>query len=137
MQPARPPSTAIISSPVLVVVAAHGSANEPNCALASTICLTMANRSKVDRASRSNHVALAAAAGGKGSQHPLQLAPGRLRATGLLPVANGSRRTPKRSFVDNSASRRSQSFVAPQYRSSLLANENRFVTETRGMRTCD
>jgi hypothetical protein len=38
---ARPPSTAIIKRPVLVPVSAHGSANDRNCALASTICFTM------------------------------------------------------------------------------------------------
>jgi hypothetical protein len=41
---ARPPRTAIIKRPVLVPVSAHGSATERNRALASTICLTMANR---------------------------------------------------------------------------------------------
>ena len=35
---ARPPRTAIIRRPVLVPVSAHGSANERNCAPASTIC---------------------------------------------------------------------------------------------------
>jgi hypothetical protein len=35
-----------MSRPVLARVSAHGSASERNCALASTICLTMANRSK-------------------------------------------------------------------------------------------
>jgi hypothetical protein len=50
---ARPPKTAIIKRPVLVPVSAHGPARDPNCALASTICLTMgANRSKVLRARR-------------------------------------------------------------------------------------
>src|SRR5580704_4275011 len=49
---ANPPSTASIKRPVLVPVSAHGSASDRNCALASTICLTMANRSKVERASR-------------------------------------------------------------------------------------
>ena len=39
--------------PVLVPVSAHGSASERNCALASTIRLTMANRSKALRAKRS------------------------------------------------------------------------------------
>jgi hypothetical protein len=41
---ASPPNTAIISRPVLVPVSAHGSASERNCGLASTICLTMAQR---------------------------------------------------------------------------------------------
>src|SRR5215469_12198790 len=47
---AKPPRTAIIKRPVLVPVSAHGSASERNCALASTICSTMANTSKVLRA---------------------------------------------------------------------------------------
>jgi hypothetical protein len=38
---ASPPRTAINKRPVLVAVAAHGSASERNCAPASTICLTM------------------------------------------------------------------------------------------------
>jgi len=46
---ASPPSTASIKRPVLVQVSAHGSAKERNCALASTMRLTMANRSKVLR----------------------------------------------------------------------------------------
>ncbi len=50
--PAKPPNTAIINRPVLVPVSAHGSASDRNCALASTICFTMANRSKVLRAIR-------------------------------------------------------------------------------------
>ena len=49
---ARPPRTAIISRPVLVPVSAHGSARERNCALASTICLTMANSSCCARVAR-------------------------------------------------------------------------------------
>jgi hypothetical protein len=40
------PNTAVINRPVLVLVSAHGSASEQNCAFASAICLTMANRSK-------------------------------------------------------------------------------------------
>jgi hypothetical protein len=50
---ANPPNTAIINRPVLVPVSAHGSARERNCALVSTIRLTMANRSKALRAKRS------------------------------------------------------------------------------------
>jgi len=46
---ARPPNTAIINRPVLVPVSAHGSASERNCALASMMRLTIANRSKVLR----------------------------------------------------------------------------------------
>jgi hypothetical protein len=37
-------------TPVLVPASAHGSAKDRNCALASTMRLTMANRSKVLRA---------------------------------------------------------------------------------------
>jgi len=48
---ASPPSTASINRPVLLALSAHGSAKDRNCALASTIRLTMANRSKVLRAS--------------------------------------------------------------------------------------
>jgi hypothetical protein len=40
----------------LVPVSTHGSANERNCAPASTIRLTMTNRSKVERARRSIRV---------------------------------------------------------------------------------
>ena len=52
----KPPSTASIKRPVLVPVSAHGSAKDRNCALASTMRLTMPNRSKVLRASRSIRV---------------------------------------------------------------------------------
>src|SRR6266446_9570837 len=38
---ASPPRTAVISRPVLVPVSAHGSANDRNCALASTMRLTV------------------------------------------------------------------------------------------------
>ena len=41
---AKPPSTASIKRPVLVVLSAHGSAKDRNCALASTMRLTMPNR---------------------------------------------------------------------------------------------
>ena len=41
------------SGPVLVPVSAHGSANDRNCALASTMRLTMPNSSKLLRARRS------------------------------------------------------------------------------------
>jgi hypothetical protein len=50
---ARPPRTASIKRPVLVPLSAHGSASERNCALASSMRLTMPKRSKVERASRS------------------------------------------------------------------------------------
>ena len=47
---ARPPNTASMSRPVLVPVSAQGSAKDLNRAPASAICLTMANKSKVERA---------------------------------------------------------------------------------------
>jgi hypothetical protein len=47
---ASPPRTAIISCLVLVVVLAHGSASVRNCPPASTMRLTIANRSKVEKA---------------------------------------------------------------------------------------
>ena len=53
---ASPPSTASIKRPVLLVLSAHGSAKDRNCALASTMRLTMPNRSKVLRARRSIRV---------------------------------------------------------------------------------
>jgi hypothetical protein len=53
---AKPPSTASIKRPVLLVLSADGSAKDRNCALASTMRLTMANRSKVLRARRSIRV---------------------------------------------------------------------------------
>jgi hypothetical protein len=46
---AKPPRTAIIKRVVLVTVSAHGLASERNCAVASTIRLTIANRSNVLR----------------------------------------------------------------------------------------
>jgi hypothetical protein len=71
---ASPPNTAIISRPVLVPVSAHGSASERNCGLASTICLTMANRSKVLRAKAVNARYRHHVAGGEGVQHFEELA---------------------------------------------------------------
>src|SRR5262249_34735870 len=71
------------AAPVLVPVSAHGSASERNCALASTICLTMANRSKVLRARRSmrhrHHIA-----GAKGLEHFEKLAAVIVRTRHLL-----------------------------------------------------
>jgi hypothetical protein len=92
---ASPPSTASIKRPVLVPVSAHGSAKDRNCALASTIRLTMPNRSKVLRASRSiprhhHHVA-----GGQTVEHSQKLAPVGSRSCDLLLVdatAGASRR---------------------------------------------
>jgi hypothetical protein len=48
---------------VLVPVSAHGSASERNCALASTMRLTMPNNQKVLRASRSMRVTITASPG--------------------------------------------------------------------------
>jgi hypothetical protein len=62
---AKQPNTAIINRPVPVPVSAHGSASERNCALASTICLTMANRSKVLRARRSIRVTVTTSPGAR------------------------------------------------------------------------
>ena len=53
---AKPPSTASIKRPVLLVLSAHGSAKDRNCALASTMRLTMPNKSNVLRARRSIRV---------------------------------------------------------------------------------
>ena len=58
-----PPSTPSIKRPVLVPVSAHGSAKDRNCALASTMRLTMPNRSKVLRASRSIRVTVTTSPG--------------------------------------------------------------------------
>jgi len=81
---AKPPSTASIKRPVLVSVSAHGSANDRNCALASTMRLTIpeqvegAARKPVDPCHR-HHVA-----GGKPIEHPQKLAPVGPRAGHLL-----------------------------------------------------
>jgi len=58
-------STASIKRPVLVPVSAHGSANDRNCALASTMRLTMPNRSKVLRARRSIRVTVTTSPGAR------------------------------------------------------------------------
>ena len=85
VSPSKPPSTASIKRPVLVPVSAPGSASDRNCALAPTICLTMANRSKVLRARRSmrasHHVA-----GREALEHFEKLAPVVVRARHLLAV---------------------------------------------------
>jgi len=80
----RPPRTASIKRPVLVPVSAHGSAR--NCALASTMRLTMPNRSKVLRASRSMRVAVATSPGASLAEHPVKLAPVGSRARHFLAV---------------------------------------------------
>ena len=90
---AKPPSTASISRPVLVPVSAHGSASERNCALASVMRLTMANRSKVLRASQPvdarhhHHVA-----GGEGVEQFEKLAVVAVRPRHLLAVNLGTAR---------------------------------------------
>jgi hypothetical protein len=82
---ASPPSTASIKRPVLLL-AAHGSARERNCALASTMRLTMANRSRVLARQpvyprHRHHVA-----GAEFAEHPVKLAPVGPRARHLLTV---------------------------------------------------
>jgi hypothetical protein len=62
---ASPPSTAIISRPVLVLVSAPGSARDRNCEPASMMHLMMANKSKVERASRSIRVSPKMPPGGR------------------------------------------------------------------------
>ena len=52
-----------IKRPVLVLVSAHGSASDRNSALASTIRLTISNRSKVPRARRSIRVTVTTSPG--------------------------------------------------------------------------
>ena len=83
---ASPPRTASIKRPVLVPVSAHGSASDRNCALASTMRLTMANRSKVLRASRSMRVTVTTSPGARRVEHPEKLAPVGPRARHLLAV---------------------------------------------------
>ena len=51
--PASPPGTAVINRPAPVDVSAHGSASDRNRSPAFTMRLTMANRSKIERARRS------------------------------------------------------------------------------------
>ena len=83
---ARPPRTASINRPVLVPVSAHGSAKDRNCAFASTMRLTMPNKSKgaageaVDACHR-HHVA-----GGQLAEHLVKLAPVGAHARHLLAV---------------------------------------------------
>jgi len=83
---ASPPNTASINRPVLVPVSAHGSAKDRNCALASTMRLTMPNRSKVLRASRSIRVTVTTSPGGEAAQHPQKFAPVAVRARHFLAV---------------------------------------------------
>jgi hypothetical protein len=72
--------------PVLVPVSAHSPARERNCALASTICLTMANRSEVLRASRSTAVTVTTSPGSEGGEHAEKLAPVAVRACHVLAI---------------------------------------------------
>src|SRR5689334_8754052 len=88
----QPPRTAIINRPVLVPVSAHGSASDRNCALASTICLTMANRSKVERANWSMRVTVTTSPGVMAFQHLQQFAPVGSRARQLLAENLGAAR---------------------------------------------
>ncbi len=83
---ARRPSTAITKRPVLVPVSAHGSASDRNCAFASTMRLTMPNRSKVERASRSIRVTVTTSPGAEAVEHAEKLAPVGPRAGHLLAV---------------------------------------------------
>ena len=87
---ANPPRMAIISRPVLVDVSAHGSASDRNCAPASTMRLTMANRSKVERANRSMRVYRHHVAGCNGFQELQQLASVGLRAARLFAIDFGA-----------------------------------------------
>jgi hypothetical protein len=87
---AKPPRTAIIKRPVLVPVSAHGSTSDRNCAFASTICLTMANRSKVLRARRSMRVTVTTSPGGEAVEQFEQFAPVAVRAGDFLAVNPGS-----------------------------------------------
>src|SRR5207249_11376916 len=81
-----PPSTAIINRLVLVPVSAHSSASDRNCPLAPTICLTMANRSKVLLARRSMGVTVTTSPGEEGGEPFEQFAPVVGRARHLLAV---------------------------------------------------
>ena len=82
---ASPPSTANINRPVLLVLSAHGSAKDLNGALASTIRLTMLNRSNVLRKPvdprHRHHVA-----GAEFPEHLVKLAPVGPRPRHLVPV---------------------------------------------------
>jgi hypothetical protein len=60
---AGPPRTAIIKRPVLVAVSAPWLRQRAELPPASTICLTMANRSKIERASRSIRVTVTTSPG--------------------------------------------------------------------------
>ena len=91
---ASPPSTASIKRPVLMPVSAHGSASDRNCAFASTMRLTMANRSKVLRGQPVNPRHRHHVAGGELAEHPVKLAPvgecaGRLLALDVAAIASG------------------------------------------------
>jgi hypothetical protein len=83
---ARPPSTARINCPVLVPVSAHGSANDRNCALASTIRLTMPNRSKSAARELVDARHCAHVARGKPAQHAKKFAAVGPRARYFLAV---------------------------------------------------
>jgi hypothetical protein len=83
---ARPPRTASINRPVLLVLPAHGSAKDRNCALASTMRLTDAKQIEgavgdAVNARHRHHVA-----GGELAEQPGKLAPVGQRARQLLAV---------------------------------------------------
>ena len=86
---ASPPSTASINRPVLLVLSAHCSAKDRNSALASTIRLTMPNRSNVLRASRSILVTVTTSPGAERLEHLEKLAAVDVRAGHLLAVNLG------------------------------------------------
>ena len=73
-----------MSLPVLVLVSAQGSANERNWAPASTIFRTIANRSNVERASRSIRVTNDDVAPPECPKQLLQLLPIQSSATQLF-----------------------------------------------------
>ena len=77
----------------LVPVSAHGSASDRNCALASTICSTMANRSKVLRASRSIRVTVTTSPGGEAVEHFEEFVAVVTRARSLSQVNLGAARS--------------------------------------------
>ena len=64
--------------------AARGPASDRNCPPASTICLAIANRSKIERVRRSICVAVTTTPGSDGFEQLQQFAPVRPRAAGLL-----------------------------------------------------
>ena len=80
---AKPPRTVIISRPVLVLVSAHGSAKDRNCALASTMDLEQIEgaASEAVNPRHRHHVTR-----GQLVEHPVEFAPVGPRARYLLAV---------------------------------------------------